>query len=60
MGGSAGGLNISQLVAPASTILLYETDSLSDGGGNLYVGFNKFSTDLVQDTYDSSAGYCTH
>ena len=60
LGGNAGGLSLSQLVAPASTVLLYETDSLSDGGGNLYVGFNKFSTDLVQDTYDSGAGYCTH
>ena len=60
MGGTSGGLSLAQLVAPASSVLLYETDSLSDGGGNLYVGFNKFSTDIVADTYDSGAGYCTH
>ena len=59
-GGLSGGLSLAQLVAPASTVLLYETDSLSDGNANLYVGFNKFSTDIVTDTYDSGAGYGNH
>jgi len=57
---NSGQLGLSQLVAPASTVLLYETDSLSDNGGNLYVGFNKFSTDVTTDIYDSGAGYGAH